>query len=87
MMFEDLSLAIHDPGMGIGPVAFGGNPLIPVMIRMGALFPLNGIKPGILPRRLIKMAMNRYKGVFHLISCDRGFKMDMLFSIIGHKAS
>ena len=62
---EDLSPAIHDPGMSIGPVTLGGDPFIPVMKGMGALFPFNHIKPGVLPGGLIEVAMNGNKSVFH----------------------
>jgi hypothetical protein len=65
---EDLALAINDPRIPIGPVTFEGDPLIPVMKRMGALLPLNDFQPGVLSRRLIKMSMNGYISVFHFVS-------------------
>ena len=52
--------------MSIGPIAFQGDPLIPVMEGMGALLSFNDLDPGVLPGRLVEMTVNGYKGVFHL---------------------
>jgi hypothetical protein len=62
---ENLSFFINDPGIGVGSITFEGNPLIPVVEGMGTCLGLNRFKPRILPRRLIKMAVNRDINVFH----------------------
>jgi hypothetical protein len=58
--------------MSIGSIALQGDPLIPVVKRMGTLFGLNDFKPGVLPGRLIEVAMNRYKSIlqFRMIGHD-----------------
>src|ERR1041385_5747268 len=42
----------------IWSVTLGVNALVPIMARRGARFRLNLTRPGVLTRRLIKMAMN-----------------------------
>jgi hypothetical protein len=64
---QDLPVTINDSGMGIRPVAFGSDPLVPVMIWRSALFPFDDIEPGALPGGLIEMAVNGDKGIFHQI--------------------
>jgi hypothetical protein len=63
---EDLSFTIDDTGVGIWPITLEGDPFVPVMERMSALLGLDGFKPWILPRRLVEVAVNGYKCVFHL---------------------
>jgi hypothetical protein len=75
---EDLSLSIDDPRIGIGPVTFEGDPFIPVMKRASALLTFNDLQPWILPWRLIEMAMNGHKGVFHLWSSGHDLNLDSL---------
>ena len=52
--------------MSIGPVALPGDSFIPVMEGMGAFLGLDDFEPGVLPGGLVEMAMNGYKGVFHV---------------------
>jgi hypothetical protein len=63
---EDPAVAIDHPSVGIGTITFKGNSLIPIVKRMGALFGFNGFEPGILAGRLVEVAMNRHKCIFHL---------------------
>src|SRR3990172_713997 len=63
---KDFSFSVHNPGIAVRPVAFIGDPLVPVVEGPGALLCFNRFKPGILSRRLIEVAVNRYKGVFHI---------------------
>jgi hypothetical protein len=56
--------------MGIWSVAFKSDPFIPVVKGMGALLGFNGFQPRVLPRRLIEMAVNRDKAIFHLLTID-----------------
>jgi hypothetical protein len=49
---------VKDPGATVGGIAFHANAAIPIMEGMGAGFFLNLLNPGILPGRLIKMAVN-----------------------------
>jgi hypothetical protein len=65
---EDLPSPVDDPGMCIGSVAFNSDPFIPVVKGVGALLGHNGFQPGVLPGRLIEMAMNGYEGISHLTS-------------------
>jgi hypothetical protein len=68
IIVEDIQnplFAIHDPRIGIWPIAFRGDPFVPVMKRMGTLLGFDDFKPRVLPRRLIKMGMDGDKGVFH----------------------
>jgi hypothetical protein len=61
---QDLPFAIGDPGIGVWPIAFEGNPLVPIVKRIGALLGLNDFKPRILPRGLVEMAVNGNISVF-----------------------
>src|SRR2546430_2331535 len=55
---DDAALAVQDPGGGVGRVAFGGDPLVPVVIGRGRILQLDRLQPGILPRGLVEVAMN-----------------------------
>jgi hypothetical protein len=52
--------------VSIGPIALQGDPFVPVMKGIGALLGLNDIEPGVLPGRLVEMAVNGDIGIFHL---------------------
>jgi len=54
--------------VGVWPIAFEGNPFVPIVKGIGALLSLDDLKPGVLPGRLVKMAVNSHKGVFDLLS-------------------
>jgi hypothetical protein len=60
---EDLPFTIDDTGIGIGPITFEGDPFVPVMKRVSAFLSLNRFQPWVFSRRLIEVAMNRYKCV------------------------
>ena len=66
MNIENPPTSIDDPSIGIGTITFEGDSLIPIMKRMGTLFGFDGFEPGILPGRLVEVAVNRYKCIFHL---------------------
>jgi hypothetical protein len=65
---EDFPLFVYDTGIGIGTVAFEGDPFVPIMKGVSALLGLNGLKPGVFPRRLIEMTMDCDKNVFDLFN-------------------
>ena len=44
--------------MRVGCVAFLGNPFVPIMVRMGGFLMFDGLEPGILAGRLIKMPVD-----------------------------
>jgi hypothetical protein len=54
----DQPVLIKDPRGGVGSVALNGNPLVPVMIRTSPVLLLYDLQPGILSRRLVKMAVD-----------------------------
>ena len=60
---RDALLVIEDPRSKIGCVAFGGNSLVPVMVRIRGILQLYLFQPRIFTRRLIEMAMNTK--IFH----------------------
>jgi hypothetical protein len=55
---HDASLVVEDPRGGIRGIAFGGHPLVPIVIGVGGVLDLERFQPGIFPRRLIEMAMD-----------------------------
>ena len=55
---NDLVLAVDDARGPVGRIAFGGDPFIPIVVGRGRILGLDGFKPGIFSRRLIKMAVN-----------------------------
>jgi hypothetical protein len=61
---QDLPFPIEDPGISIRPITFKADTFVPVVKRMSALLGLDDFKPGVLPRRLIEMTVNRNKGIF-----------------------
>jgi hypothetical protein len=76
---KDLAFPVKGPGIGIGPVALEGNPLIPVVKGMGAFLRLNDFKPGVLPGRLIEMTVDGDIGVFFLWRIGHDLNLDFLF--------
>ena len=51
-------VSVQDPGGAVGSVALLGDSFIPIMERVGGILELDGLQPGILPRRLVEMPMN-----------------------------
>ena len=49
---------IKDPGGSIGLVALIGNTIVPVMPGINRILTFNQARPGIFPRRLVKVSMN-----------------------------
>jgi hypothetical protein len=49
---------IEDAGRGIACITFRMDLLIPVVIRVGGVLKFHPFQPGVLPRGLIKVAMN-----------------------------
>ena len=64
----DLAAPIYDSRERVGPVAFGIDPLIPIVKRPRAILAIDRAGPRILPRRLIEMAVNYYRGHARLSS-------------------
>jgi len=55
---DDAHFRVQDARSGVGAVALGGDPFVPIVKRLGRILHLDFFQPGILPRRLVKMAMN-----------------------------
>jgi hypothetical protein len=83
---EDLFLTIDDPRITIGPITLEGDPLVPVMERMGALLTFNGLQPGIFSGWLIEMAMNGYEGIFHFFLPISLFPHHLTLHVSPHKS-
>jgi hypothetical protein len=54
----DAAVAVEDPGDGVGLVALHGDPLVPVVIRVGGILELDRLERGVLPRGLVEVPMN-----------------------------
>src|SRR6202000_802746 len=55
---RDAVFAIENASSPVRGVALRSNALIPVVVRSSRVLRLNRLKPGIFPRRLVKMAVN-----------------------------
>ena len=55
---DDIPVAVQDARAGIGAVAFGGDALVPVMVGVGRILDLDLLEPGVLPGRLVEMAVD-----------------------------
>ena len=63
---DDPAALVEDPRAGIGRVALACDPLVPVVKGRGRVLDLDGVKPGVLAGRLIKVAVNAdVSGVAH----------------------
>ncbi len=49
---------VEDARGGVRPVALGGDPLVPVVIRMRRILRLHGLQPRVLARRLVEVTVN-----------------------------
>jgi hypothetical protein len=54
----DQPVLVKYPRGGIGSIALDGDPLVPVMIGTSPVLLLYHLQPGILSRRLVKMAVD-----------------------------
>src|SRR6185295_3279068 len=54
----DAPLDVEHPRGRVGSVGLRGDALVPVVVRIGGVLQLDGFQPRVLPRRLIKMAVN-----------------------------
>jgi hypothetical protein len=54
---------VDEACVGIGSIAFKADTFVPVVKRGRALFPLDDIEPGVLPRRLVEVAVDDDKDV------------------------
>src|SRR4030043_1962498 len=59
----DSSFRIPDSRHGVCRVAFSGNPLVPVVVWERRILDLDCFQPGVFPRRLIKMPMDKNESV------------------------
>ncbi|SPF47440.1 hypothetical protein SBDP1_650007 [Syntrophobacter sp. SbD1] len=57
---------IPDSRHGVCRVAFGRNPLVPVVVGERGILDLDGLQPGAFPWRLIKMSMDTNESVHQL---------------------
>ncbi len=69
---ERLVSAAGNAGVAVGNVALARDALVPVMIRRRRGIQRKLPRPGVLPRRLVEMAVNRHVAgaLFHKISKD-----------------
>ena len=56
--FNDVSVAVQNPRHAVRRVAFGSDALIPVVERISGVLHLNEFEPGVLSRRLVKVAVD-----------------------------
>ncbi len=55
---DDLVFRVHDPRCPVRRIAFGGDALVPIVIRRSGILGLHRLQPGVLARRLVKMSVN-----------------------------
>jgi hypothetical protein len=55
---DDPALAVQDARSGVGGVALGVYPFVPVMIGIGRILHFHFFQPGIFPGRLVEVAVN-----------------------------
>jgi hypothetical protein len=55
---DDLVVVVDDAGRGVGPVALGGDPVVPVAVRVRGRLGLHRLQPRVLARRLVEVAMD-----------------------------
>src|SRR5262245_58011731 len=55
---DDAVLVVDAAGRGVGRVALRGHPLVPVVVRPGAVLDLHGLQPGVLARGLVEVAVD-----------------------------
>ncbi len=55
---DDAALAVQDPAHGIGGVALGRDPPVPVVVRVGRVLDLDRLQPRVLARRLVEVTVN-----------------------------
>src|SRR5918995_4017889 len=55
---DDLIIAVEDARNRIRRIAFGGDPLVPIVIRVSGILKLDGFEPWVLPWRLVEMSVN-----------------------------
>ncbi len=79
----DIAFAVKDTRSGIGQVALGGDPFIPVVVRVSRVLLLDVFQPGIFAGRLVKVPVNTDITV-HLKSGDPAFSA-RLFSLEYHE--
>jgi hypothetical protein len=59
------SIRIEDTRGGVGGIAFCSDSFIPIMVGIGGILELHRLKPGVLPRGLVKMPMDTNISVCH----------------------
>ena len=62
---DDPALAVQDAGCGVGRIALGGDPRVPVVVWVGRVLQLDRLEPRVFARRLVKMAVDA-DVAFHL---------------------
>ena len=55
---DDAATRVEDAGPGIRPVAFGGDPLVPVVVRIRRVLELHDLEPRVLPRWLVEVSVD-----------------------------
>ena len=55
---HEAPLAVQDARGGVGGVALGGDPLVPVVVGVSGILDFHRFQPGILPRWLVEMTVD-----------------------------
>src|SRR6185436_21188764 len=62
---DDLVAVIDDARRDVGAIALGGDPLVPVAVRVRARLRLDRLEPRVLARRLVEVAVDADPGFAH----------------------
>ena len=54
---DDAVFFVENAGQGVGRVTLGGDPLVPIVERVGGVLKLDYFKPGVFARRLVEMTV------------------------------
>ncbi len=57
---RDPAVGVEHPRRGVGPVALGGDALVPVVVRGGGVLHFHRVEPGILARRLVEVPVHAH---------------------------
>src|SRR3989442_15136367 len=67
-------MVVDDPGERVGPVGLGRDPLVPVVEGAGRGLPRHLLGPGVLPGRLVEVAVDDELGVHAVPTVAAGVK-------------
>ena len=69
---HDPVLLVEDPRRRVGPVTLGRDALVPVVVRVGRVLQLDRLEPGVLPRRLVEVAVDADEAVSQSSAWEAG---------------